>query len=70
MGKNVPGEVVNKVETIKMNWINDELDTWYPFSQGVTKQDGTKVSAGTIKRPELETMQYYVKGVVTQFPIK
>ena len=69
-GKNVPGEVVNKVETIKMNWINDEMDTWYPFSQGVTKQDGTKVKAGVLKRPELETMQYYVKGVVTQFPIK
>lgn len=68
-GKNVPGEVVNKVETVKMNWINDEMDTWFPFSQGVTKQDGTKVPAGTIKRPELETMQYYVKGVVTQFPI-
>ena len=68
-GKNVPGEVVNKVETIKMNWINDDMDTWFPFSQGVTKQDGTKVPAGVIKRPELETMQYYVKGVVTQFPI-
>jgi basic membrane lipoprotein Med (substrate-binding protein (PBP1-ABC) superfamily) len=69
-GKNVPGEVINKVETVKMNWINDEMDTWYPFSQGVTKQDGTKIEAGVLKRPELETMQYYVKGVVTQFPIK
>ena len=45
------------------------MDTWFPFSQGVTKQDGTKVPAGVIKRPELETMQYYVKGVVTKFPI-
>jgi len=69
-GKNVPGEVVNKVETVKMDWINDNMDIWYPFSQGVTKQDGTKVPAGTIKRPELETMQYYVKGVVVPFPIK
>ena len=69
-GKNVPGEVVNKVETIKMNWINDELDEWYPFSQGITKQDGTIIKAGVIKRPELETMQYFVKGVATPFPIK
>jgi basic membrane lipoprotein Med (substrate-binding protein (PBP1-ABC) superfamily) len=68
-GKNVPGEVVNKVETIKMNWINDDLDEWYPFSQGVTKQDGTKIEAGVIKRPELETMQFYVKGVSSKFPI-
>ena len=68
-GKNVPGEIVNKVETVKMDWINDKLDTWYPFSQGVTKQDGTKIKAGVIKRPELETMQYFVEGVVTQFPI-
>ena len=65
----MPGEVVNKVETIKMNWINDDLDEWYPFSQGVTKQDGTKIEAGVIKRPELETMQFYVKGVSSKFPI-
>ncbi len=67
-GKNVPGEVVNKVETVKMNWINDELDEWYPFSQGITKQDGSTISAGTLKRPELETMQYFVKGIVNKFP--
>ena len=69
-GKNVPGEVINKVETIKMNWINDEMDRWYPFSQGITKQDGTKIKAGVIKRPELETMQYYVEGVGVPFPVK
>ena len=69
-GKNVPGKVVNKVETVKMNWINDDLDTWYPFSQGITKQDGTKIEAGVIKRPELETMQFFVKGVKNKFPVK
>ena len=69
-GENVPGKVVNHVETVKMDWINDKYDMWYPFSQGITKQDGTSINAGIIKRPELETMQYYVKGVVTQFPIK
>ena len=69
-GKNVPGEVVNKVETIKMNWINDELDTWYPFSEGVVKQDGSVIDAGVIKRPELETMQFFVKGVTSKFPVK
>ena len=53
-----------------MNWINDDLDEWYPFSQGITKQDGSEISAGTIKRPELETMQYFVKGVVNKFPTK
>jgi len=67
-GKNVPGEVVNKVETIKMNWINDELDEWYPFSQGITKQDGSTIEAGVLARPELETMQYFVKGVANKFP--
>ena len=69
-GKNVPGEVVNKVETVKMNWINDEMGTYYPFDQGVTKQDGTKVPAGEIQRPQLETMQYFVKGVASKFPVK
>ena len=67
-GKNVPGSVVNKVETVKMEWINDNMDEWYPFSQGITKQDGTKIPAGKIKRPELETMQYFVKGIVNKFP--
>ena len=32
--------------------------------------DGTKIEAGVIKRPELETMQFFVKGVVVPFPIK
>ena len=45
-GPNVPGEVVNKVETVKMNWINDEMDDDFPFSAGFTKQDGTVVKAG------------------------
>ena len=67
-GKNVPGSVVNKVETVKMEWINDNMDEWYPFSQGITKKDGTKIPAGKIKRPELETMQYFVKGIVNKFP--
>ena len=40
-----------------------------PFDQGLTKQDGTKVSAGEIKRPQLETMQYFVKGVISPFPV-
>ena len=66
----MPGEVVNKVETIKMNWINDELDEWFPFSSGFTKQDGEKVPAGVIKRPELETMMYYVDGATGKFPVK
>ena len=57
-GVNVPGNVVNHVETIKMNWINDEMDIYFPFSQGVTKKDGTKIPAGAIKRPELESMQF------------
>ena len=69
-GVNVPGNVVNKVETVKMNWINDEMGTYFPFDQGITKADGSKVSKGKIARPELETMQYFVKGVVTPFPIK
>ena len=69
-GKNVPGSVVNKVETVKMEWINDNMDEWYPFSQGITKKDGTKIPAGEIKRQQLETMQYFVKGVASPFPVK
>ena len=69
-GKNVPGDVVNKVETVKMNWINDEMGTYFPFDQGITKADGSKIGPGKLARPELETMQYFVKGVVSPFPIK
>ena len=69
-GKNVPGEVVNRVETVKMNWIQDDLGTYFPFDQGITKADGSKVGKGEIARPELETMQYFVKGVVSRFPVQ
>jgi len=62
-GENVPGKVVNVVETIKMDWIGDKYDAFFPFSRGVTKQDGTKIPAGEIKRQQLDTMQFYVEGV-------
>ena len=62
-GVNVPGKVVNHVETIKMNWVNDKMDRFFPFSAGVTKQDGTKIPAGEIKRHALDTMNFYVEGV-------
>jgi len=62
-GENVPGKVVNVVENIKMDWIGDKYDAFFPFSRGVTKQDGTKIPAGEIKRHQLDTMQYYVEGV-------
>ena len=62
-GENVPGKVVNVVENIKMDWIGDKYDAFFPFSQGVTKQDGTKIPAGEIKRQQLDTMQFYVEGV-------
>jgi basic membrane lipoprotein Med (substrate-binding protein (PBP1-ABC) superfamily) len=67
-GVNVPGKVVNHVETIKMNWINDKMDDFYPFSLGVTKKDGTKIPAGEIKRHALETMDFFVEGIVQKFP--
>ncbi len=69
-GKNVPGSVINIVETVKMNWINDNMGTYFPFDQGITKQDGSTISAGVLKRPELESMQYFVKGVVNNFPVQ
>ena len=69
-GKNVPGDVVNKVETVKMEWINDNMGTYYPFDQGITKADGSTIGKGEIARPQLETMQYFVKGVVSPFPVK
>jgi len=62
-GENVPGKVVNVVETIKMDWIGDKYAAFFPFSHGVTSQDGTKIPAGEIKRQQLDTMQYYVEGV-------
>jgi basic membrane lipoprotein Med (substrate-binding protein (PBP1-ABC) superfamily) len=62
-GTNVPGTVVNAVEKIKFDWLDDKYNNHFPFSEGVTKRDGSKVSANTIKRMELDTMNYFVKGV-------
>lgn len=69
-GPNVPGAVVNKVETVKMEWINDQMDADFPFSAGFTKQDGTRVPAGEVGRSEIEQMQYFVEGVVAEFPTR
>ena len=74
-GLDVPQEVSNHVDTIKMNWINDRQETdgkhWddlWPFSGGYNKQDGTPVAAGSVDRHQLETMGYYVEGIVNNFP--
>ena len=74
-GLDVPQEVSNHVDTIKMNWINDMQETdgvhWddlWPFSGGYNKQDGTPVAAGSVDRHQLETMGYYVEGIVNPFP--
>ena len=69
-GKNVPGDVVNRVETVKMQWVQDDLGTYFPFDQGITKADGSTVGKGEIARPQIETMQYFVKGVASPFPGK
>jgi len=50
-----------------MDWIGDKYDAFYPFSHGVTKQDGTVIPAGEIKRQQLDTMNYYVEGVNGKF---
>ena len=52
------------------DWVNDKMGTYYPFDQGVTKQDGSEIKAGVLARPELETMQFFVKGVTSKFPVK
>ena len=68
-GLEVPQEVSNHVDTLKMEWINDmRWDDQWPFSGGYNKQDGTSVAAGSIDRHQLETMQYYVEGIVNPFP--
>jgi basic membrane protein A len=75
-GLEVPQKVSNYVDTLKMNWINDlqesdgkHWDDQWPFSGGYNKRDGTHVAAGSIDRHQLETMQYFVEGIATPFPI-
>ena len=50
-------------ETDGVHW-----DDLWPFSGGYNKQDGTPVVAGSVDRHQLETMGYYVEGIVPKFP--
>jgi basic membrane protein A len=74
-GLEVPQEVSNHVDTLKMRWINDMQETngqhWdelWPFSGGYNKRDGTPVAAGSVDRHQLDTMGYYVEGIAQPFP--
>ena len=42
----------------------------YIVIDDILLQEGSTltIEAGTLKRPELETMQYFVKGIVNKFP--
>jgi basic membrane protein A len=65
-GPNVPEEVVEIVESEKAKFVSEEYDASFPFSAGFTKQDGTVVNPG-MGREGIESMDYFVDGVVTKF---
>jgi len=66
-GPNVPANVRVKVETEKNKFVTEEYGPSYPFDQGFTKQDGTVVEPG-MDRGGIESMDYFVRGVVTDYP--
>ena len=45
-------------------FVSEEYDASFAFSVGYTKQDGTVVPAGA-GRTEVDTMDHYVKGIIT-----
>jgi basic membrane protein A len=64
-GPNVPDEVVQIIEREKQRFESEEYDAAYPFSAGYTKQDGTVVPPGQT-RADIDSMSYYVDGVITE----
>ena len=64
-GPNVPEEVVKIIEREKQRFKSEEYDAAYPFSAGYTKQDGTVVPPGQT-RADIDSMSYYVDGVITE----
>jgi len=64
-GPNVPEEVVKIIEREKQRFETEEYDAAYPFSAGYTKQDGTVVPPGQT-RTDIDSMSYYVDGVITE----
>jgi basic membrane protein A and related proteins len=63
-GPNVPTSVKYHVEAEKDKFISEKYDASFPFSAGFTKQDGTVVAPG-MDRSGVDTMDYYVEGVIT-----
>ena len=63
-GPNVPTSVKYHVEAEKEKFISEKYDASFPFSAGFTKQDGTVVPPG-MDRSGVDTMDYYVEGVIT-----
>ena len=63
-GPNVPTSVKYHVEAEKDKFISEKYDASFPFSAGFTKQDGTVVPPG-MDRSGVDTMDYYVEGVIT-----
>jgi len=63
-GPNVPTSVKNYVEAEKDKFVSEKYDASFPFSAGFTKQNGTFVPPG-MDRSGVETMDYYVEGVIT-----
>jgi basic membrane protein A len=66
-GPNVPTHVKFHVEGEKQKFVDMVYDESFPFSAGFTKQDGTVVPPG-MKRDGIDSMSYFVEGVVTDYP--
>lgn len=64
-GPNVPESVKFHVEAEKEKFVNMTYDESFPFSAGFTKQNGTIVDPG-MGREGIESMDYYVDGVITK----
>jgi basic membrane protein A len=66
-GPNVPADVKENILNEKQKFVDMVYDESYPFSAGFTKQDGTVVEPG-MTREGIESMDFFVKGVVTDYP--
>lgn len=67
-GPNVPATVRVKVEQEKTKFVKEEHDANYPFSAGFKKQSGEAVAGASVNRGTIESMDYFVEGVISLYP--
>ena len=67
-GPNVPAKVVNYVAAEKAKFVSEQYDAQFPFRSGFKTQGGKDQTIS--ERSGIDTMSFFVDGILSKYPVQ